>query len=55
MCVWAKGLSGGQGAAHVQSLGRVMILVGILKEWPNEKFRISVNYKGDTLTIKPGV
>ena len=33
----------------------VMIPVGILKEWPDEKFRISVNYKGDTLTIRPGV
>ena len=55
MCVWAKGLSGGRGAVHVQSLGRVMVSVGILKEWPHKKFRISINNKGDTLTIKPEV
>lgn len=52
MRVWARGLSGGRGAVHVQSLGRVMVSVGILKEWPNRKFRISINQKGDTLTIR---
>ena len=55
MCVWAKGLSGGRGAVHVQSLGRVMVFVGILEEWPNKKFRISINHKGNTLSIKPEV
>ena len=52
MCVWAMGLSGGGGAVHVQSLGRVLFTAGVLKKWPDKKFRISVKSTGNTLTIK---
>ena len=52
MCVWAMGLSGGRGAVHVQSLGRVLFSAGVLKKWPDKKFRISVKRTGNTLTIK---
>ena len=40
-------------AAHVKSLARLLIDTAILENWPDKVFRLSVNNKGDTLTLKP--
>ena len=48
----ATGFTGGEGEAHVKSLGRVLIAEKVLQKWPDKLFGLSVNGKGDTLTIK---
>ena len=48
-----KGHSSTSGtAAHVKSLARLLITEAILERWPGNAFRVSVNTKGNMLTIK---
>ena len=51
--VWDKGHSSTSGtAAHVKSLVRLLITEAIPERWPGNVFRVSVNTKGNMLTIK---
>lgn len=51
--VWDTGHSSTSGtAAHVRSLARLLISEGILRRWSGKVFRVSVNIKGNTLTVK---
>ena len=51
--LWNTGNSSTSGtAAHVKALVRLLIGTGILGNWPDLMFRLSVNIKGDTLTLK---
>ncbi len=53
--VWNTGHSSTSGtAAHVKSLARLLITEGILEKWPATVFRVSVNTKGNILTLKAG-
>lgn len=51
--LWNRGNSSTPGtAAHVKALVRLLIGTGVLGTWPDMVFRLSVNLKGDTLTLK---
>ena len=51
--LWNTGNSSTSGtAAHVKSLVRLLIGTGVLVNWPDMVFRLSVNIKGHTLTLK---
>lgn len=51
--LWNTGNSSTSGtAAHVKALVRLLIGTGVLGNWPDMVFRLSVNLKGDTLTLK---
>lgn len=51
--LWNTGNSSTSGtAAHVKSLVRLVIGTRALENWPDTAFRLSVNIKGDMLTLK---
>lgn len=42
-------------AAHAKALGRVLAESGALSKWPDTVFRLTVNARGDTLSVKVDV